>query len=142
MDTEKKNILWVDDDVNRLALLPDRDELESRGFTIIPVERVDDFLKIIKDAVHKIDCIIIDMSMATGSIDLKRAKNGTRTGLVLIEELKNSYYKNVRVVVYSVINSDDIRADSQAFLEYEIPCLDKSITPKEFANEIEKIINS
>lgn len=138
MNTEKKNILWVDDDVNRPALLPDRDELESRGFTIIPVERVDDFLKIIKEGVHKIDCIIIDMSMATGSLDLMQAKNGTRTGLVLIEALKKSCYKNVKVVVYSVINSEDI----ESFCGNQIPYLDKSITSKEFADKIMEILNS
>ena len=139
MSTEKKNILWVDDDVNRPALLPDRDELELNGFTIIPVEKADDFLKIIKEGIHKIDCIIIDMSMATGSIDLKQAKNGTRTGLVLIEALKNSsHYKNVKVVVYSVINSDDIRE----FCGDEIPYMDKSIKSKEFANKIKEIMNS
>lgn len=136
MSTEKKNILWVDDDVNRPALLPDRDELESRGYTIIPVERVDDFLKIIKEGVHKIDCVIIDMLMATGSIDLKQAKNGTRTGLVLIESLKKSCYKNVKVVVYTVIDSNDIRE----FCGDEILCLDKSITSNVFANRIEEII--
>lgn len=136
MNTEKKNILWVDDDVNKPALLPDRDELESRGFTIIPAERVDDFLKIIRDGIHKIDCIIIDMSMATGSIDLKQAKNGTRTGMVLIEALKKSCYKNVKVVVYSVIDGDDIRE----YCGDEILYLDKSITSNVFANKIEEII--
>lgn len=139
MNTEKKNILWVDDDVNKPALLPDRDELESKGFTIIPVERVDDFLKIINEGVHKIDCIIIDMSMATGCLDLTQAKNGTRTGLVLINALKKSCYKDVKIVVYSVIDSDDL---SEFCGSNNIPYWDKSIKSKEFADRIKDILNS
>lgn len=54
-----KNILWVDDDVNRFALLPDRDELESRGFKIIEAPRPEDLQKVLRDQVFQIDCIII-----------------------------------------------------------------------------------
>lgn len=140
MDTNNnKNILWVDDDINKSAMLPDRDEFESRGFNIIPIEKVDDFLKFINEQSQTIDCVIIDISMATGSLDIKETRYGTRTGLILYNRLKASRYKDIKVAMYSVMSSNDI----SEFCEKnpQILYFGKTIKSSVFANKISELIN-
>lgn len=89
-------------------MLPDRDELEFKEFDVIPVENVDDFLNFIKTETRSIDCAIIDIYMPPKSLDIHETQNGTRTGLVLCEKLKKSRYKDVKTIVYSVNEEEDI----------------------------------
>lgn len=135
-----KNILWVDDDVNRFALLPDRDELESRGCKIIEAPRPEDLFKVLRDQFYQIDCFIIDISMPTGDLDMVDADYGMRTGFVLIKKIResNSIYKNTKIIVYSVIGDEDVR---QFCRDNDIPYLNKSIKPKEFANFVMDYLN-
>ena len=130
-----KNILWVDDDVNRFALLPDRDELESRGCRIIEAPRPDDLLKVLHEQILQIDCIIIDISMPTGSLDMAESDYGMRTGFVLIQKIResNSKYKNAKIIVYTVIGDSEVR---QFCKDNNILYLNKSIKTKEFADKV------
>lgn len=136
---ERKNILWVDDDVRKPALEPDRDELESKNCHIIEAAKPDEFLKIIKEDAYKIDGIIIDISIPIGnSLSIEETNNGTRTGLALIERLKeSSNYQDVPVVVYSVINDEMVLSYCN---KYEIPYLEKTMKSRDFANKIVEII--
>lgn len=143
----RKNILWVDDDIDKPALEPDRDELADRNCLIIPQKRPDDFLKIINDGNERIDgfpvdCIIIDAMMPNGKIlSSKETNNTTRTGLVLIKRLfESGNYKNIPIIVYSVVDEDEIR---NYCIENEIPLemitiLNKSMTSSDFANNVVK----
>lgn len=139
MDNNKKNILWVDDDVNRMALLPDRDALEAKGFNIIAIEKVDDFLHFIKKDNSHIDCVIFDMLMATGSLDPAMAKNGTRTGILLYDELQQSPHRNAKVVVYSVHDKTEFESFGD---NKDILFLTKDIKSSEFANKISDLVNN
>jgi len=133
-----KNILWVDDDVNKFALLSDRVELERSGFNIIAIDNVDDFLKFINNDTRSIDCVILDMLMATGKLKLKDTQNGTRTGIPLYNELLKSKYSGVKVVVYSVFKKTDLGE----FGEYKkIEFISKSIKSSEFADRITELVN-
>ena len=139
MCNERKNILWVDDDVNKIALLPDRDELESKGFNIIPIDRVDEFLNFIASDHGEIACVILDMLMATGNLDITDTENGTRTGKVLYDKLKESRYRDVKVVVYSVHKRNEFASFGD---NADIVFLSKDIKSSEFAQQINNIINN
>lgn len=134
-------ILWIDDDVNNSELRPEKEELESRDCTIIPASTPDELLKIIKNRnVDMFDCIIVDISMPVGSLDFDRAEAGTKTGLLLIEEIEKSLFKNNKMVVYTIVK------DSQVieFCENSnprIPYWDKNdYLPDRFADEIINVI--
>lgn len=134
-----KNVLWVDDDVNRFALLPDRDELESRGCRIIEAPRPEDFLKVLNDQLFQIDCIIIDIAMPTGTLDMTESEYGMRTGFVLINKIRksNSKYKNAKIIVYTVMEDSEVRQSCQ---NHNILYLSKSIKAEEFADRVMEYI--
>ena len=138
--SERKNILWVDDDVNKPALKPDRDELESRNCFIIKAAEPDEFLKIIKEDAFKIDGIIIDISMPIGnSFSIEETRYGTRTGLAMIKRLKESQnYRCVPVVVYTVIDDDPVITHCE---DENIPYLEKNVSSREFADEIVELFD-
>lgn len=147
----RKNILWVDDDINKPALEPDRDELQERNCNIVPKTRPDDFLKIINEGSERIDgflvdCLLIDTMMPNGkTFSSKETDNTTRTGLVLIKRLfESGNYKNIPIIVYSVVDEDEIR---KYCTENEIPLdrikiLNKSMTSGDFANSVVEIVES
>lgn len=129
-----KNILWVDDDIDKFALMADRDELESRGCNIIKAPRPEDLLKVLREQILQIDCIIIDISMPTGELDMKEAEYGMRTGRALIRKIResDSIYKDTLIIVYTVIGDDDVR---QYCEDNNIPYRNKSsVSSKEFAD--------
>lgn len=129
-----KNILWVDDDIDKFALMADRDELESRGCKIMTAPRTEDLLKVLREQILQIDCIIVDICMPTGELDMEDADYGMRTGIALIRKIKesNSIYKDTRIMVYTVIGGKDVR---QYCEDNNIPCLNKSsVSSKEFAD--------
>ncbi len=130
-----KNILWVDDDVSRFALLLDRDELESRGCKIIEAPNPNELIKVLRDQLYHIDCIIVDMVMPSGDLDMVEAGYGTRTGLSLIKLIRetDSKYKDVKIIVYSVLGDEDVRKYCR---DNDIPYLNKAIESKEFADYI------
>lgn len=130
----RKNILWVDDDIDRFALWADRDELVSRGCKIIMAPRSEDLLKVLREQILQIDCIIIDISMPTGELDMEEADFGMRTGLALIRKIResDSIYKDTPITVYTVIGDDDVR---QYCKDNHIPYRNKSsVSSKEFAD--------
>ena len=131
----RKNILWVDDDIDRCALTADRDELESRGCKIIKASRPEDLLKVLHEQTLQIDCIIVDISMPTGELDMKEADYGMRTGRTLIRKIRESVsiYKDTPIIVYTVIGDDDVR---QYCKDNNIPYLNKSISSEEFADSV------
>lgn len=147
----RKNILWIDDDINKPALEPDRDELNDRNCQIIPKTRPDDFLKIIKDGNGRIDSFLIDIMlidtmMPNGKeLSSKETDNTTRTGLVLIKRLfESEKYKNIPIIVYSVVDEDEIK---DYCIKHEIPLdnitiLNKSMRSSDFANEVVDVVES
>lgn len=149
--SSRKNILWVDDDINKPALEPDRDELQERNCNIVPKTRPDDFLKIINEGNERIDgflvdCLLIDTMMPNGKeLSSKETDNTTRTGLVLIKKLFNSgNYSNIPIIVYSVVDEDEIK---NYCTENEIPLdritiLNKSMTSSDFANKVVEKVES
>lgn len=138
MSTNKKNILWVDDDVNRMALLPDRDALEEKGYNIIAIDRVDSFLKFIKEDSRQIDCIILDIHMATGSLNSIETQNSTRTGIPLYNIIqKTPKYKNTTIVIYSVFKKEDLGKIGE---EDKVVFLLKDLKSSEFANTISNLV--
>lgn len=147
--SKRKNILWVDDDVNKPALEPDRDELGERNCQIIPESRPDNFLKIIKDDNKRIDgflidCLLIDTMMPKGNeLSLNETSNTTRTGLALIKRLfESGNYGTIPIIVYSVVDEDEIK---DFCFENKIPLsritiLNKSISSRDFADKVVEIV--
>lgn len=133
-----KNILWVDDDVNRITLLSDRVELEKKGFNIIAIDNVDDFLKFIKTNTNTIDCVILDMHMATGSFTREETQNGIFTGIALYRQLLKSRYREVKIAVYTVFKQTDFE---NFWGDNEITFIPKSIKSSEFADRITELVN-
>lgn len=146
--TNKKKILWIDDDIKKPALEPDRDELEGRNCTIIDMIEPNIFLKRINnnnenDDDFHIDCFIVDAMLPNGCLSSKETKNTTRTGLVLIKKLfESGRYQNVPVIVYSVVDEEEIRdfCSEQKIPLDRIKILNKSMRSREFADEVVELL--
>ncbi len=78
--------------------------------------------------------------MPTGDLDMVEADFGMRTGRSLIKIIRESYskYKDVKIIVYTVIGDEDVR---QYCSDNGIPYLNKSVKPKEFANFVMDYLN-
>jgi DNA-binding NarL/FixJ family response regulator len=107
METLKKNkILWIDDDIHRMALKPYIDEFKDKGFDILGAENPDEIDKILAEQDH-IQCIIIDVSMPHGEkIAYDEAKGGMRTGLIVLKKL---ILKRIVKVVFTIVDDMEMR---------------------------------
>lgn len=143
----KKKILWVDDDINKPALEPDRDELQERNCTIVPITRPDDFLEIINGGNDSnVDCLLIDTMMPNGKeLSSIETDNTTRTGLALIKRLfESDNYKNIPIIVYSVVDEDVIweYCNENGISLDRITILNKSMKSSDFANTVVDCTNT
>ena len=149
--TEEKNILWVDDDVNRPALEPDRDELKERNSNIIGVPGPDGFIKIINEGNDQIrvdgflvDCLLMDTMLPNGEeLSSKETDNTTKTGLTLIKKLfESGKYENIPIIIYSVVDEDEIKdyCSEKGIPLDKITILNKSMTSRMFANKVVEIV--
>ena len=78
--------------------------------------------------------------MPTGDLDMVEADYGMRTGIVLIKKIResNSKYKDVKIIVYTVIGDEEVRTYCR---DNDILYLNKSIKSKEFANFVMDYLN-
>ena len=137
------NIVWVDDDVNNPELRPDRVALIKKDCHIIGFDCPDSFINFIKDNRNNpenVDCIIIDLSMPLGRINKRgKAKRGTSTGQVLLDEISNSRFKETLVVVYTITDNDDVKEYCDESGKRYLNKID--YLSDEFATEIINLIN-
>lgn len=105
-------IIWVDDDINRPELRAEKDELSERGCEIIAVQGADSFLEMLRDPRGNFDCdcIILDLSMPVGSeFSLKDAEYGSRTGILLMKRIRDSFlFSKVKIIIYSIVDNDEV----------------------------------
>lgn len=132
---KKYNILWIDDDINRQELMPERDALNELGCIITAIPHPDNFRM---ETVPFYDCIIIDLSMPIGgNMTIDETGGGTRTGFVLLKKIKNKY-PNSKIVVYSIFDAPDVRSYCN---DNGIECWNKSsLLSDEFALSIVELI--
>ncbi len=137
MNMNKLKILWVDDDVNNPELRSDKDMLESIGCEITAVESVEKLMQIINNEEGQscdFDIIILDLSMPTGSLELSETQFGTRTGKVLLDRLMNSRLKDVKKIVYTIVDAAEVR---EYCSNNSIPYWSKAdYTSREFAKNV------
>lgn len=104
-----KRILWIDDDIESSILRPYLDELYEKGFAVEKVKNPDDLSRITDDVWSSISAIIIDVIMPTGEIDNALAKGGMKTGFIVLKNLlNNEKLKNIKKIVFSIVNDVDI----------------------------------
>ena len=137
---ENLNILWIDDDINSMSLKPYLDEIKDYGYEIYGVENPDKVQNALEKCFKHLSLIIIDISMPLGnSIDASEARNGTRTGLVLLKQISaNRLLDSVPIIVFTIVNDQGVKewCDNQS-----IPYLHKQTEfPETLLLKINKII--
>ncbi len=130
-------ILWIDDDVNGAELESEYDALKERGCIITAITNPDD-LNI--ELIPSVDCTIIDLSMPVGKkIKLQEARSGSRTGFVLLQQIKKKY-SDAKIVIYSVFDVPEVRGYcSEHNVEY---CTKSSILADDFAEKIVELLKN
>lgn len=105
-------IIWVDDEINQAELRPDKEELKDLGCEIVGLKSADEFINFLSKPHNNTiyDAIIIDMMLPVGAeLDIKDAGYGSRTGLLLIDKIReNTLYENVKLIVYSIVDDVEI----------------------------------
>lgn len=138
------NILWIDDDINNPELRPDRVALCKKECDIICIDNPDTFLDYLENNQNtreNVDCIIIDLSMPTGKkLRKEKTKRGMSTGMILLEKVRNSRFKNTLVIVYTITENIEVKEYCRSA---KIPYWNKmDFLSNEFATEIINLINS
>ncbi|KAA6335362.1 hypothetical protein EZS27_016400 [termite gut metagenome] len=137
---ESIKILWIDDDINRQVLKPYIDEFEENGFAIIGVANPDEIENKL-NLMQNLKCIILDISMPYGTkIDPVEAKQGIKTGLIVLQQLVNNLsLKNIKKVVFTITDNDEVRdyCDKNVIDYLE----KKSFMAGTFVDRIKKIIS-
>jgi len=139
-----KKILWIDDDINRIPLMPFVDEFKEKGFTIIGVENPDEINEKLCSNQCNFQCIIVDISMPLGEIiQFGEAKGGMQTGFVILKKLVETPELNeVKKVVFTIVDDAEVRTYCKS-LDPQISYLPKhKYFTDTFVNEIENIINN
>lgn len=147
--SKEKNILWLDDDINKPALEPDCDELKERNCKITGVIGPNSFLKKINENNERIDgffidCFLIDTMLPNGDyLTFKETDNNTKTGLIILKKLiESGKYVGVPIIVYSVIDEGEIKdfCHEKGIPLDRVTILNKSMTSKDFANKVVEIV--
>jgi len=145
-----KKILWIDDDINRFALMPYVDEFQDRGYDIDKVENPDEINNILEqnpipDGIIVDLCmpmgIIVDVSMPTGkNIGYGEAKGGLQTGFVVLKRLMaNPQLNNVKKIIFTIVDNPEVRRYCE---ENGIEYLEKrNFLSDTFVNKVEEIIS-
>ena len=105
-----KKILWIDDDINRHFLRSYIDEFEEQQYRILKVNKVDDILTILNGE-SDLSAIIVDIAMPPGDkIDLREARGGLRTGMIILERMKKIVNpENVPMIVFTNVDDDAVK---------------------------------
>ena len=139
---EKIKILWIDDDINRMALKPYIDEFYDNGIKIIPAESPDESDKILSEQ-KDFQCIIIDLSMALGeNINCGEAKSGMMTGLIVLKKLiANTELDKIKKIVFTIVpDTAEVQGYCNANNVYYLRKRDHMTDT--FVEEIKKIIST
>jgi len=136
-----KKILWIDDHINSLSLIPYIDEFKEQGFTIIGVENPDEIEEKLSSNNNDFLCIIVDILMPPGKkINFGKALGGMQTGFVILEELvENTNLNKIKKVVFTQTNISEVKTYCDA-QNPQIPYYQsKEYFPDTFVAEIKKI---
>jgi CheY-like chemotaxis protein len=125
MDEIKKDILWIDDDINTMALKPFIVEMEEEAkFNVTKAATPEEAFNAIGLHHSIFAAIIVDISMPLGeSIDFTEAKAGTQTGLVLLKKIAViPECIKIPLIVFTIVNDQEVK---QYCDENNIPYLSK-----------------
>ena len=138
----KKQIMWIDDDINKPILRPYIDELKEKDFDIIKVMKVDDVDCILQNEItDSLTAIIIDISMPPGkNISFREARGGLRTGKIILERLlSDESVSNVKKIVFTNVEDEVVK---RYCMENRIPYLKKEdFFSNEFVYYINELMN-
>jgi len=145
-----KKILWIDDDINRFALMPYVDEFQSRGYEIDKAENPDEINNILEHTLSQdgaildlsvLRSIIVDVSMPTGvHIKYGEAKGGLQTGFVVLKKLvDNPRFDSVKKIIFTIVDNPEVRRYCK---ENDIEYLEKrNFLSDTFVDKVEEIIS-
>lgn len=132
-------ILWIDDD-NALSLMSYIDELEEGGLEVVHIRVPDQMGDAIEARRNRIQAIIMDILMPTGNlIDIGEARQGYRTGLVLLKRLKeDSRYATIPVLIFTILSNQEVK---EWAARYKVPLLLKQeTTPQQLCAAIKDLL--
>ena len=92
------------------------------------------------ELIPSVDCTIIDLSMPVGKkIKLQEARSGSRTGFVLLQQIKENY-PDAKIVIYSVFDVPEVRGYCSVHnVEY---CTKSGMLADDFAEKIVELLKN
>jgi CheY-like chemotaxis protein len=121
MAKSKKRILWVDDDL--MFYRSYHDEL-AEVYRIDVAKSPEAMWGLLKDHPREHYAgIVLDVLLPFRGMDPEKTNGGLRTGLTLLEMLKESEYSGIPVVIFSIRETKDVDDIGQ---QYHVHVLRKS----------------
>jgi CheY-like chemotaxis protein len=100
-----KNILFIDDDYNRLS--SHIEMLKIQGYDVKGINSAKEALEELRMKKDKYDVIILDLMMPVDEFGVEETKNGRETGLVLLGKLRE-ISKDIPVIVLTVLRDPSV----------------------------------
>lgn len=107
-----KKILFIDDEL--LEIEPYKTLLEMEGFLVEVIENPEEALTIITEKIDSYDLLILDIMMKCGKYDLKETRYGRRTGLKVLEEIRNITAK-LPIIILTVVEDPILKKEAERF---------------------------
>ena len=105
------NILWIDDDAERMASLYEM--MTYEGHDVTKAATAGEALEIIEDEDRdgEFDVVLLDMMMPDDALGAVDTDGGRTTGLALLTQIRQRY-PDMPVVVFSVVKEPEIKEEA------------------------------
>jgi CheY-like chemotaxis protein len=102
-------VLYIDDEVDSAAMGSKIEVLALEGIEVIPVTEVGKALTTLRQMVHQVSVIVLDIIMPPHeTYPLDRTSGGTTTGLTLLADIRKEFPR-IPVVIVSVMPEEKAR---------------------------------
>ena len=132
----RTKIVWIDDDQHSIETQVARLKLANYDVTVMP--SVDEAYKTLSDPECEIQCVVLDIMMATGSLlKGKDTEGGLKTGAEFLRFLSSEgLFNKFKWIIYTITDNEDTWSISN---ELNVPIYKKQNYPgKSFIEVIVK----
>jgi CheY-like chemotaxis protein len=98
-------ILVIDDNPKRVQM--DVEELEHRAFEVMLVDNVDEAIARLRESIAGIEAVVCDIMMPPGTLGGDRTRDGLRSGLSIVNTIRQLSEK-LPIIVFTNVAKEDL----------------------------------
>jgi DNA-binding NarL/FixJ family response regulator len=129
-------ILFIDDTPRRV----ERDvlELKSRGFEVELTSTVDTAFAFFKESSERVEGIVCDIMLPPGSLDIEITRDGLRTGLAIVETIRD-VNPILPIVIFTNVTQEALPFDTDQG-KHLLYLYKPDYLPRQFADRVQEFM--